>query len=931
MEQGSNGVSPTEKRISERERERERTKESVSESEEKKKQAREPKGEVERASEKEMERETERVCEKERKREREKENEKERERETKKGGEKKKEREREREDEKERERAKRGESERRDERESERKSQREREKPISAKQKPSISKNMFKSGLGSAFSFVWCFAVTWLWFQTCLVADISVGGELFLNKNRRYGFSKEPVWYHSADSFFDEMIKIRVKNSLPTVIAAHLPLDSDVRKKSKWKWLFQHASHVMTRGGNSRTVAFTVIWVHFGPNRCKFDTLPSDKGCSIWIQKHSKRLGFGVDTQSTNQCIPDLVKNGLWTLPRGKTLTPCSKEMEQQLYSSTFVQPFNISELEKFKKLVPDRVLAEKVLVQLREGHRTGHVAPGIDMVFHDWSVESNDEVDNAFQLKTLMKYKDSLFVKGPFDRPPFPNSLNLNQAQINMCFTIPKDKWEAVHVNMARRFIVHGSFPEFLSYNHQLPRLHSGRPGHTCGKFLSRVAELGKNSIVMMMDMKDCFMQFLLNKSEWHRQCVKVGGKFWVFPVGMFGSSVSGDFAENFMSYIKDIFHHVYFLIYLSIYVDNFDNIVPPLPSGEPDWARARREWRLMLQVAKQLGIPVHDFVEPTLSWGTTVNGVEIESHLGWGGQTYPEPKAWLSEKRRSRFEGLVVMWADQTKFSLTEIAQIVGVTQSLEVVLKCLSGFLSNLIAWQTKCEQVFRREKYSARGTKIFVHKRVGKILHQMIEFLKIRNWSVPLVDWESCKSSALCVIFADAAAPKKLGLAYREAVWGKSAFCVYPCNIPHNDKYENAKFDEVKASKFFYAEKHSEELIKAAKRVTALSSPYLELENYVKCILDFVRKTNAKNVHLYGDCETALGWISDCVPKDTHAFELVSDLLEKQLELGFVLRATHVSNKHKYIKVVDKMSKGDYITTQEMEVNGFERMR
>jgi hypothetical protein len=82
--------------------------------------------------------------------------------------------------------------------------------------------------------------------------------------------------------------------------------------------------------------------------------------------------------------------------------------------------------------------------------------------------------------------------------------------------------------------------------------------------------------------------MNFLLAVTEWHRQCVKVGEEFWVFRAGMFGSSCAGNFAENFMAFITDIFHEVFKLPYIGVFVDNFDNIVPPLLSGEPDWVTA-------------------------------------------------------------------------------------------------------------------------------------------------------------------------------------------------------------------------------------------------------------------------------------------------------------------------------------------------------
>ena len=92
-----------------------------------------------------------------------------------------------------------------------------------------------------------------------------------------------------------------------------------------------------------------------------------------------------------------------------------------------------------------------------------------------------------------------------------------------------------------------------------------------------------------MFMDMKYCFINFVLKISQWHHQCVKVGKGFWVFPVGMFGSRSSGDFAENFTAIITNTFREVLNMPNVRVYVDNFDNVIPPISPGVPNWKRAQ------------------------------------------------------------------------------------------------------------------------------------------------------------------------------------------------------------------------------------------------------------------------------------------------------------------------------------------------------
>ena len=111
---------------------------------------------------------------------------------------------------------------------------------------------------------------------------------------------------------------------------------------------------------------------------------------------------------------------------------------------------------------------------------------------------------------------------------------------------------------------------------------------------------------------------------------------------------------------------------------------------------------------------------------------------------------------------------------------------------------------------------------------------------------------------------------------------------------------------------------------------ARREKQLSQNFQELENYVMCVIAFVRRTKAKKVHLVGDSQVALGWIESCAPTDAHANELIQVLIEAQLSLGFVLTVEHKARNEKCIQCVDKLSKGDVNTMQVMDVSGYVRM-
>ena len=408
--------------------------------------------------------------------------------------------------------------------------------------------------------------------------------------------------------------------------------------------------------------------------------------------------------------------------------------------------------------------------------------------------------------------------------------------------------------------------------------------------------------------------MQFVLRLCEWHRQCVQVGKEFWVFPVGMFGSKNAGDFAENFTTLVTDICREILGMPNVNVYVDNFDNAVPPLEPGIPDWERARIEWRSMLQLTKMLGIPTHEHMEPTVAWGyTDPLGKVVDGHLGWGGETLPTPKIWVPVKRRTKIKGLAERWASQTKFGCSQIASIVGVFQSLQTGLKFLGKFLASLIAWQTRCEQRVRLQLVRDRKAEVFPNKNVSRVLQGMVSMLEHREWSVPLIDWHSPLANQIVYVYADAATPKKLGTSYNSKVWGKAA-------------YTSFQVDGVQRH-IALMSKHKVESIQAAKRVAALSSAILELENYVQAIIKVAKISKAKIVCIVGDCEVALKWIDLCVPKDPDAARLLAILIENQMDHKFTTRTLWKSNTDETIKIADRLSKGDDVLLQAMLQAGY----
>ena len=700
----------------------------------------------------------------------------------------------------------------------------------------------------------------------------------------------------------------------------------EMEKSMRGEWM--SASHVFKDNNNrvnSNMVEF--IWfIDLKRSNCSFskrtifESLPTRAECMEWMNNYF-HIYFSSPVWDENEClrVRQEFESGIQMLTPPIQLEKCSMEMENKLYNEQkFKSPFNLSALKALAKQVKNQDLANKVIDRIEKGHDPQFAAPGADVRYQNWATPYDDELAESFARKTMKTYVDKNFASGPFGgRPPFPNSQNEAQPTVHKSFTIPKDKTEPVCPEMKRRFIVHASWPYMSSYNFHLPRQNTNREMHTSAKFLANVARAGKDALVMMMDMIDCFMNFALPVKDWHRQCVQIGEDFWVFKVGMFGSRVAGDFAENFMALITDIFREVFGMKNVGVYVDNFDNVVVAI-GGKPDWEAAKREWKMFLCLAKQIGIPVHDFVEPTLTWGArNEKGIEVDGHLGWGGTTTPIPMVWLTQKRISKLERAVANWEQSDKFSCKDLASMAGVFQSFAIVLKfgSLQRFLQKLFSLKANCERRVREEKGLRRSTKFFKFTFLNRAVRGIMSYLEKRQWKIPLIDWKKCEQDRELIVYADAAIPKELGITYAEGVWGKGAFTIGGRGM----------------NKFFISEKHNKESIIRARRQKALSSPLLEFENYIQSVVTFVEATDSKKVHLLGDCQIAIEWIELGNPKDKCARELLEWLWDKQIELGFVMRVSWLKRDDNMIVIADKLSRNDTSSLSQLSGLGFARVR
>ena len=351
------------------------------------------------------------------------------------------------------------------------------------------------------------------------------------------------------------------------------------------------------------------------------------------------------------------------------------------MYANAYSQTFNAGEFIKSSSGLSDNVLSKRVVAGLSDGWSSGFRGSSFEFLDRSSALEPNAE---RVLLDTLIKYRSKGYALGPFkDRPPFPTPQHPDvQPLVHTAFTVPKERWEKDSKSGPQRMIVHGSTPTYSSFNDQTPRADSGYPYHTGEMFFSKVAKGGRGSLVMLIDGVDWYMQFALPEREWGRQCLKVGGEFWVIIAGMFGSVYAGDNANCMAQFLCNVGREEYGLKGLDFYVDNFENVVPGLPNGEPDWERAESEWKDLNALMDRFGVRCHHRAPPARMI-TTVPGTDVASHLGWCCDLQKQT-AIVPEKTRPVIKRLVAEWASLKKFSLDDLESICGFFLFLSLVLK-------------------------------------------------------------------------------------------------------------------------------------------------------------------------------------------------------------------------------------------------------
>ena len=352
-------------------------------------------------------------------------------------------------------------------------------------------------------------------------------------------------------------------------------------------------------------------------------------------------------------------------------------EQETKLFSAPTPPRLNL----KYFDVIAKDVMNKQLVSRVRNGIVNGFSANSTrnSTIGFDFSQIEKSKEELDLKRKTVLKFQIQQCAIGPFTQPPFPNSRYPNtQPVIQNSFTIPKDPWQ-LDPTGEYRMIINASYPRFEGTNGLTPRADSGYLYHHAARFFNNLASAGKNSLISLLDIKNCFPSILFKEEDWAQHIIKVGKEYWVFPGGMLGSVQANDAANCIVHIVVLALRRQN--IDINVYVDNFEIITPPNADGSPNFDKAIRQYTIMKDMTSKLGLNMHHPVPPSLVLGTD----SIESHLGWGCNTV-DMIAFVPHKKRPKILQLMRTWKTKISFSLKDMQRIVGFLNFLAGAL----GFL-------------------------------------------------------------------------------------------------------------------------------------------------------------------------------------------------------------------------------------------------
>jgi hypothetical protein len=467
-------------------------------------------------------------------------------------------------------------------------------------------------------------------------------------------------------------------------------------------------------------------------------------------------------------------------------------------------QPLNLKGFDALAPHVGNVSIVRRVLDGISFGFDT--MFEGDTRVFTDHSLPLPKDEQDMLRVKMEENAREGRG-RGPFSVVPFKNAI------INRVFFIPKHKWHPEDGEV--RLVNHGTFPgDGSSINEQTPRHDSGMPYYTISAMVSKVARAGRGALIFLVDVKSAYKKIIFKQKCWHQQVIKVNeDEFWIDVSGLFGTVTAGDNWNTVAMFAVMGARRKFGIWTFSVYVDNFDNVTPPLSPGRPARAKALKESKLLMELLVSLfgEDQLHELVWPTTK----------AQNLGWILDTM-DMVVELPKPKRVLFLEQVRLLLHAPSFSISKLRSVIGLAHHIEFALPCMRVLVQHAMDVKRTCE-----------AKAVFVVAKTHRLtatLKLLEYFLMVWSGRSRIYDQE-WESGVTRVVWADSCCTKD------SPRWGRGAFC--------------------EETREYYAEPWDETSIVEATRAVTESSSYLELKNKVSAVMTFAKPGD--RILVKGDCK------------------------------------------------------------------------
>ena len=483
-------------------------------------------------------------------------------------------------------------------------------------------------------------------------------------------------------------------------------------------------------------------------------------------------------------------------------------------------------------------------------------------------------------EAKAVEKAEEAVgkgWAAGPFDLPPFPNTVVSGQAIVTKTFTIPKHKWAD---DGALRLIFHKSFPLGQSINSITPHRDVStffpKGGHqyfSLAPLMAMLIKTGRGTDIIQFDARDAYKQIRVRIQDLPQQCFMAGGKFYVDFCVSFGSLYGSD-AYSCVAYV----HRVCLAAaakcpLLRHYVDNYIELTPFCGSPEKTRATSLAKVPRLKTELKASGMLYHDFQGPTTR--TTFVGWVIDTMK----MTVEVPAA-----RREFIISYLEQWKEKESFSLREMNSFLGVLIFISQVVGGLKASIGIFI--------LVRNGLIRSAVTTAPVTNRIRTTATHIQYVLKRWNGVARMFDRDWNDGGADLVIYCDAALDDEPAL---PGSYGKGAIAV-PGGVTRSVAWTASELAESMREV-----KHSSthlELVNMLESVLVLA----DQQQKVLCVCD-----NAAAVKI------ARARYSESANEHMESRLRMFDVACCQRDLSVRFRWN--SRENEYLKLADRLSRGE----------------